>query len=186
MNPWHIQRAVRALRRGGVVLHAAEGVWGLACDPFDEAAVRRVLTLKRRPVAKGLIVMGGDSPEFDPELQALDESDRARVLATWPGPVTWILPNRRFPRWITGGRRDVAVRVPGHPQARALARTFGGPLVTTSANRTGLPAPCSALAARRLMREPGPLAPDYLLPGEVLAPGAPSRILTLSGAVLRA
>ena len=132
------------------MLHATEGVWGLACDPFDAQAVARLLALKRRPLAKGLIVIGASESCFTPELEALESSaERKMVVDAWPGAVTWILPNVRFPGWITGGRDAVAVRVPGHPQARALAEAFGGPLVSTSANRSGEPAPTSGLKARR-------------------------------------
>ena len=197
MNDWHIRRAVLSLRQGGVVLHATEGVWGLACDPFDPFAVDHILQLKGRAVSKGLILIGADAAAFEPELDQLNVADRSRVLDSWPGAVTWILPNHRFPEWITGGRDQVAVRVPGHPQARALARAFGGPLVSTSANPSGRPPARSALTARRQFRagrsagdnqaEPleFPAARDYVLPGEVLSPGAPSQIRTLSGAVLR-
>lgn len=180
LNTWHLQRAVRALNAGGIVLHAAEGVWGLACDPFDEQAVARLLVLKVRRWQKGLIVIGEDPARFAPELDSLTTADRTRVLASWPGAVTWILPNRRFPDWITGGGAGVAVRVPGHPQARALCRAFDGALVSTSANRSGQPPATAALVARRKFPAAEyPLEQDYVLPGEVLAPGGPSAIHTL-------
>lgn len=186
INAWHLDLAVRALDQGALVLHAAEGVWGLACDPFDALAVTRLLALKGRPVEKGLILIGACAEVFEPELSLLCEPDRAQILASWPGAETWILPNCQFPYWITGANSGVAVRVPGHPQARALAEAFDGPLVSTSANPSGLPAPVSALGARRRMATrdfPGP--DDYILPGEVLTPGAPSRIQTPAGELLR-
>lgn len=200
VSDWHLQLAVRSLRAGGLVLHATEGVWGLACDPFDGDAVAALLALKGRAVTKGLILIGSDSGTFAPELADVAADDQVRVLASWPGAVTWILPNHRFPAWITGGRDEVAVRVPAHPQARALAQAFGGPLVSTSANASGRAPARRALIARRQLRNryrgaaaagrhdvhgfPGPR--DYVLPGEVLSPGAPSQIRTLSGRVLRA
>lgn len=58
LNTWHLKLAVRALRAGGLVLHATEGVWGLACDPFNASAVSRLLDLKGRAVGKGLILIG--------------------------------------------------------------------------------------------------------------------------------
>jgi len=167
-------------------MHAAEGVWGLACDPFEPLAVRRLLDLKGRPASKGLIVIGESAAVFAPELAAVNARLRQQVLDSWPAPETWILPNRQFPYWITGDHAGVAVRVPGHPQARALAGAFGGPLVSTSANPSGRPAPVSLLQARRRFRGrcfPG--SDDYILPGEVLEPGAASRIRTLSGETLR-
>ncbi len=193
MSDWHIRLGVRALRAGGLVLHATEGVWGLACDPFDAVAVGELLRLKGRDVSKGLIVIGTDAHAFDPELGDLDSELRARVAESWPGAVTWIVPNRRFPTWITGGRDQVAVRVPGHPQARALAGGFGGPLVSTSANASGHPPARHVGQALRQLRlagrqtgRPFPGPRDYVLPGAVLSAGAPSQIRTLSGQVLRA
>lgn len=176
-----VTQAAARLRESGVILHATEGVWGLACDAFDEAAVARLLSLKQRPVSKGLIVIGASEVEFGPELAALGSSERSAVLESWPGAVTWLVPNKQFPRWITGGRTTVAVRVPGHPQARALCAEFGGPLVSTSANPGGRPPALTALTARGYF----PRQVDYLLPGDVIRPGISSSIRDLSGAVLR-
>ncbi|MEZ5594889.1 MAG: Sua5/YciO/YrdC/YwlC family protein [Pseudomonadales bacterium] len=53
---------------GGVVLHATEGVWGLACDASDTTAVSRILTIKRRAATKGLILIGGLAAAFADEL----------------------------------------------------------------------------------------------------------------------
>ena len=187
MNAWHLRLAADTLRRGGLVLHATEGVWGFACDPFDAGAVERLLTLKGRDPRRGLIVIGADSADFAPELDALEPGERDEVEASWPGPVTWVLPNRRFPRWITGGRPTVAVRVPGHPQARALCRAFGAPLVSTSANMSG-----HAPARRRLQAialHASLVGQDgvdcYLLPGETQGRRGPSEIRTLNGVRLR-
>ena len=186
MSWWHVRRAVRALQTGGVVMHATEGVWGLACDPFDEAAVARLLVLKKRNLGKGLIVIGEAAERFENELDSLGSEDRARIVQTWPGRVTWILPNQMFPYWITGGRDEVAVRVPGHRQARELCREFGGPLVSTSANQSGQPAAVNGLQARRRFRAAEfPTPDDYILPGEVATPGRPSLIRTLAGSTLR-
>lgn len=174
--------AARVLRGGGIVAHATEGVWGLACDPFDARAVQRVLAAKARPASQGLIVICADAEGFAAELGALDAALAARLRASWPGPTTYLVPNARFGEHITGGRDTVAVRVPGHAQARALARTFGGPLVSTSANRSGEP-PC--LAAEAVTAALGD-AIDCVLPGEIGARGGPSRIIDArSGKTLR-
>ena len=57
-----IAEVVAALRRGGVVAYPTEAVWGLGCDPRDEAATRRLLALKQRDVDKGLILIRGAVP----------------------------------------------------------------------------------------------------------------------------
>lgn len=176
-----LSQAAQCIAAGGVVLHATEGVWGFACDPFSEAAVERVLAIKARPVDKGLIVIGADIQQFAPELDALQPDARRQVLRTWPGPVSWVVPNVRFPKWVTGGRATVALRVPGHPQARALAAAVAGPLVSTSANRSGEPAVLSEEDARAQFST----VVDLILHGEVLEPGSPSTLRTLDGQRLR-
>ena len=187
MNRWQLQLAVRALDAGGIVLHATEGVWGLACDPCDESAVARLLVMKGRPLSKGLIVIGAEAGDFQAELSDLEDSERTTVEASWPGSVTWVVPNVAFPFWITGGRESVAIRVPGHRQARSLCHAFGRPLVSTSANHSGRKAPVNCWQAHRQFARVGfPGQLDYLLPGRVCDPGQPSQIRTPSGATLRA
>jgi len=173
-------------------MHATEGVWGLACDPWDPAAVSRLLDLKGRAAAKGLIVIGHDLAAFEPELAALPAAERAAVADSWPGAVTWILPNRQFPAWITGDRMTVAARVPGHPQARALVEAHGAPLVSTSANPSGFAPPRNRFQARarfETLRRGARLhrrhVGFYFLPGETAGRRGPSEIRTVSGAVLR-
>jgi L-threonylcarbamoyladenylate synthase len=185
MSWWHLQIAARILRSGGIVVHATEGVWGLACDPFDGQAVGRVLALKQRSTGKGLILIGADPTQFAAELGCLSVPEQSAVLASWPGPETWIVPNRTFPAWITGGRDQVAVRVPGHVQARALCEIFGGPLVSTSANLSGQAPPVTELGARARYFGSRRCV-DYLLPGQVNRPGVASRIRSPDGRVLRA
>ncbi len=181
MNLWQIKRAAATLQAGGVVLHATEGVWGLACDPFNLSAVRRVLALKQRPLDKGLILVSHDAALFAPELDALDDAERAVVRSSWPGAQTWVLPNQRFAQWITGGRDSVAVRVTAHPQVRALCEAVGWPIVSTSANPTGRAAARNQLKARAYFHR----LVDYVLPGETLHGHGPSRISTPNGEVLR-
>ena len=182
MSDSALHAAVKVLRRGGVVAHASESVWGLACDPFDDAAVAKVLAIKGRDAAKGLLLIAADAGVFAPEIDGLDEATKQRILASWPGAVTWVVANHRFGQWITGGRDTVAIRVPGHEQARSLAQAFGGALVSTSANRTGRPAARTALEVESRLGD----AVDYLLPGTVGGRRSASRIVdAVSGEVLR-
>lgn len=175
----------RALREGGVVAYPTEAVWGLGCDPFNEAAVLSVLAIKQRDVAKGMILIAAERAQFDGLLDwdALPVERRAAVEATWPGPNTWIVPaTTRVPRWITGTHAGVAVRVSAHPIVAALCKAFGGPLVSTSANRAGEP---PALDCGQL--DPALLALlDGVCEGETGGLAAPTPIRdALTGAVLR-
>src|SRR3546814_11699547 len=57
--------AAATLHAGGVIAYPTEAVWGLGCDPFDEAAVLRVLAIKQRPVDKGLILVAASTAQPD-------------------------------------------------------------------------------------------------------------------------
>ncbi len=138
MNHWQIRQAARIVHRGGLIAYPTEAVYGLGCDPLNAAAVQRLLALKQRPMDKGLILIAADLDQLRPFLQPLSAEDEATVLATWPGPVTWLLPARaETPRWLRGRHDTLAVRVTDHPLAAALCRRLGHPLVSTSANRSG-------------------------------------------------
>ena len=138
MASLRISQAVRALVAGGVVACPTEAVWGLSCDPGNEAAVLRLLAMKQRPVEKGLILVAADMAQFAWLLGDLDGSARSKLELSWPGATTWLVPHGgRVPPWVCGEFDTVAVRVSAHPTVQALCRAFDGPLVSTSANIGG-------------------------------------------------
>ncbi|WP_440224568.1 L-threonylcarbamoyladenylate synthase [Dokdonella sp. MW10] len=132
--------AVARLRQGGVVAYPTEAVWGLGCDPLDEAAVRKLFALKQRPSGLGVVLIGADVAQVMPFIGDVPAPALARAAATWPGPHTWIFPrSSRVPAWISGEHAGIALRVTAHPVAAALCRAFGSALVSTSANPHGMP-----------------------------------------------
>lgn len=119
--------------------YPTEAVWGLGCDPFDQQAVYRILDLKSRSAEKGLILVAARIEQFSFLLQGLSDQQRNRLLSTWPGPYTWLVPHhQRVPRWIHGEHDTVAIRVTAHTVTSQLCDAFGGPLVSTSANPQGI------------------------------------------------
>ncbi len=169
--------------RGGVVAYPTEAVWGLGCDPDDPAAVARVIALKGRDPGKGLILVAAELAMLAPYLRGLQPRWIARMTATWPGPVTWLIPdNGRALPLVTGGQGTVAVRVTAHPVAAALSRAFGGAIVSTSANPQGL-APATRLREVKAYFGAGV---DHYTSGRVGLRRRPSEIRDLrSGAVIR-
>lgn len=183
-SPVHLSLAVRALRDGGVIGYATESVWGLGCDPWNEQAVARIWDIKRRDPGKGLILIAADWMQIAPLLVDLDAGQQSLLRASWPGPVTWLVPvSDSFPAWLRGRHESVALRVSAHHGVQALCRAFGGPLVSTSANRAGRPAARSLFELRQ--RLGGEL--DYILPGRLGGLARPTEIRDLiSRRVIRA
>jgi len=184
MNHWHIRQAVRAIDAGGIVAYPTEAVFGLGCDPLNAHALARLLALKGRPVDKGLILIADRFEALAPFLAPLDAATRRRVEASWPGPVTWLLPARPEVSPLLRGRHDtLAVRVTAHPLAAVLCAAFGGALISTSANPAGRPPARSALAARRYFGA----ALDGLLNGPLGGSARPTSIRDgRSGSLVRA
>lgn len=139
LSDLEFKTACDALARGGVIAYPTEAVWGLGCDPANADAVQRILKLKNRPAAKGLIVVAADMDQVADLLEPLDTTQLDQLRATWPGPVTWIIPDPRgvFSHWVKGEHPSIAVRVSAHPVVQQLCLEFGGPIVSTSANIAG-------------------------------------------------
>jgi len=140
-----LEQALDALRAGGVIAYPTEAVWGLGCDPDDDRALTRLLRLKAREPAKGMILVAASIGQFAPWLEGLPMALHAPLVASWPGPTTWLVPdNGRAHRLVRGDHDRVALRVSDHPLVVSLCEAFGGPVVSTSANRAGEPPAISA------------------------------------------
>jgi L-threonylcarbamoyladenylate synthase len=173
VSSFRLRRAADLLRRGGLLAYATEGVFGIGCDPGNHEALCRLIAAKGRSKSKGLILIAASLEQALQHAEVPDEAMLAQVRASWPGPVTWVLPARPdVSPLVTGGRDSVAVRVTAHCGAAALCEAFGGALVSSSANLSGRPAAKSLLSARRALGG----RVDAILPGQTGGLGRPSTI----------
>ena len=164
VNHWKIKQAANVILSGGVVAYPTEAVYGLGCNPLDSTAVIRVLGIKNRSMEKGLILLAASMDQLEAFVSIPSESIRKKISATWPGPVTWLLPAKPgVPGTLTGAHTTLAVRVSAHPIAQALCREIDQPIVSTSANRESAPPARSALAIRRIFDQ----EIDFILHGKV-------------------
>ncbi|GGB53336.1 threonylcarbamoyl-AMP synthase [Oceanisphaera marina] len=185
MNLQSLQLALEQLHQGGVIGYATEAVFGLGCDPDNGDAVARLLEIKQRPIDKGLVLIAADFSQLVPylDLAALPQGRLEIILASWPGPFTWIIPAKpEVPVWLKGRFNSLAVRVTAHQQVHDLCLAFGKPLVSSSANKSGEP---PARTDIQLTEQLG-VELDYVLPGQTDGLANPSLIRDGStGAVLR-
>jgi len=146
-----IKNAAKALVNGHLVAFPTETVYGLGADATNEKAVSRIYSVKGRPVGHPLIVHISSINKL--EKWATDIPDYAIRLARdfWPGPMTLILPRTKLAKdFITGGQKNVGLRVPAQPIALALLKKFedkgGQGVAAPSANRFGAVSPTTAEA----------------------------------------
>ena len=131
-----VSAAARAIKRGEIVGVPTDTVYGLAVDPYDEAALDRLYDLKGREEGKPIAILVAD---LDQGLLLGAMSDRALDLADryWPGAVTLVVPRLdTAPTWLGDpARRTIALRCPNHPVTLDLL-SMTGPLAVSSANRS--------------------------------------------------
>lgn len=179
---WRIMPAARTVAAGGVIAYPTEAVYGLGCLPTDWP-IRRLLHIKQRSPQKGLILVAASIEQLLSFVVFPDEASRRQVQATWPGPVTWLLPARRgVSSWLTGSHTTLAVRVSAHPLVKTLCH-YTGPLVSTSANRAGAEPVRDAARLRAGLGR----SLDYVLVGRVGDSRRPTAIRdATTGALIRA
>lgn len=169
---------------GGVFAYPTEAVWGLGCDPFNAEAVNRLLDIKSRHHAKGLILITGDIKHVDQLLSYLPLPLQEKARTYWPGHTTLLIPDYAgiIPEVIRGEHLSVAVRVSQHPFIQWFSREVSPLLVSTSANKAGGPA-CRSMT--EVQKKLGQIL-DYIAPGDTLGHESPSRIIDLeSGRIIR-
>ena len=175
-----IHRAGRILRSGGVVAYPTEGLFGLGCIPDDADAVFRILSIKKRSPALGLVLIASNIEQLEGWAELPMGTHLESSIAR---PVSWIVPaTPSVPYWIKGEHRGLAVRLTTHPVAMALCDAADSLLVSTSANVAGSPPARSAFVLRRRFRS----LVDYIVPGPCGPAAGASEIRDLqSGKVIR-
>lgn len=183
MRRWYIKEAPTALqlneiaqllRDGKVILLPTDTIYGLHALATDAAAADRIAEMKGRDETKPFIVLAASIDQvvdlgIDADIDLL-----RRLNEVWPAPLTAILPLPE-PIPASRGASSLAVRIPALDWLRDLvART--GPLVSTSANRSGEPPVESPLNLARDLHD----SLDAIVDGGPRA-GEPSAILDLTG-----
>jgi len=169
-----LREAAQLLRHGRVVAYPTDTLYGLAVDPRNSDAVRRLFELKERAETSALTLIAADS------VQAKD-AGKFNALASrlaarwWPGPVTIVVTARQIvAREALAGGTTVGIRVPDHAVAQALAREFGFSITATSANRSGSPAAVSAEDVLTMLPDI-----DAVIDGGPVKGGAPSTLVSV-------
>jgi len=128
----------RCIASGGVAVFPSDGLYGLACDPLDEAAIERIHRIKGRDDGKPSAVLYFSSLAMRELLDDFGPRTTEVARALLPGPVTLIVPNpgRRYPLACRDDPERLGVRVIGGPLQGAMC-----PVFQTSANLSGEPAP---------------------------------------------
>lgn len=137
-----LNKALDVLRAGGVILYPTDTIWGLGCDATNAEAVRRIYSIKQRADNKSLIVLVDSAARIDSYVQNAPEVAFSLIeLATSPLTVIFEGAKNLADNVINAEDQSVGIRVATDDFCPTLIQRFRKPIVSTSANISGQPAP---------------------------------------------
>lgn len=175
--PDGVSRCASIVKRGGVVVFPTDTVYGIGCDPYNDAAVTRIFSIKGRGEGKPLPVLAA-GVENAQKLVRLGKVGMLLVKRYWPGALTIVAPlaDHRISAGVLAGKKSLAVRVPAGACTLALL-SLCKYLVGTSANPSGMPSP-------RTAQEVSLTGYDAILVDTAPAIGKESTIVDVTGPTL--
>lgn len=181
-QPEAVAEAADVLSHGGLVVFPTDTFYGLAADPRNSDAIDRVFQVKGRSPGQALPLVAASLDQVERAVGTLSVLTRRLARSFWPGPLTLVV--EAGPDVVCaalGEAGTVAIRVPNQAVARALCARVGYPVVSTSANRSGRPAPSTADEAIESL---GGVV-DLVLDSGPAGGGEPSTIVDARGEVVR-
>jgi L-threonylcarbamoyladenylate synthase len=172
-----LKRAAESILSGGVVAIPTESFYGLAVNPTDVRAIKRLFDVKKRRGDQPILLLIPSVEHLDQYVIHVPHIAYQLMNEFWPGGLTLIFEAKpSLPRELTAGTGKIGVRLSSHPIPTALAQAVGTPITGTSANISGQPA-CSS--AKEVFRGLGDKV-DLILDGGETAGGKGSTVLDVT------
>jgi L-threonylcarbamoyladenylate synthase len=137
-----VNKSAAILRKGGIILYPTDTVWGLGCDATNEEAVQKIFRIKKRSEAKSMIVLVGEAHQVD--FYAAVPAVAKDLVEFAEKPLTIIYPKAKgLAKSLVAEDGSVGIRVVKDEFCQHLIHFLHRPLVSTSANISGEPAPAN-------------------------------------------
>ncbi len=133
-----INKAVKILSDGGIIIYPTDTVYGIGCDIFNRDALERIFNIKNDSGSKLFSFICSDLKDIAKYAKVSDYAYRT-MKHLLPGPYTFILPAaKQVPKKLWSNRKTVGIRVPNHPISLRIVKELGHPIISTSTtNRKG-------------------------------------------------
>ncbi|RYU90231.1 threonylcarbamoyl-AMP synthase [Mucilaginibacter terrigena] len=136
-----INKALKVIQDGGIILYPTDTIWGIGCDATNTDAIKKIYQLKQRSESKSMIIL----VDIDNKLPSYisEVPDIAYDLIEYAeNPLTLIMPGaKNISPALIAEDGSVGIRVTSHPFCQQLIQRLRKPLVSTSANISGQPSP---------------------------------------------
>ncbi|NCF75462.1 MAG: threonylcarbamoyl-AMP synthase [Xanthomonadaceae bacterium] len=128
-----IEEAVKILKKGGLIAFPTETIYGLGADALNINAVKKVYSIKKRPLNKPLIIQLANKKDISKFTKNVSKKTNILINKFWPGALTIVFKKSKLiPNIITTDK--IAIRIPDNKIALAIIKKFGHPITGTSAN----------------------------------------------------
>ena len=136
-----IEKAVRVIRKGGIILYPTDTIWGIGCDATNPKAVERIFMLKRRADSKSMLTLTNDIESLYRILKNVPRTALDLIeVATDPLTIIYDSPVGIAPNLLAPDG-SLGIRITKECYSQELCRRARVPIVSTSANISGHPAP---------------------------------------------
>lgn len=136
-----IDKALATLKKGGIILYPTDTIWGIGCDATDSDAVKRIFDLKKRADAKAMLMLVGSDGQLQQFVTEVPDAAWQLIDAA-VNPVTVIYDRPRgIAPELLAADGSAGFRITSEAFSRTLCQRLRRPLVSTSANVSGHPAP---------------------------------------------
>jgi L-threonylcarbamoyladenylate synthase len=182
LSQWQLGFIANTLKQSGVIAYPTESVYGLGCDPQQLVALQRLITIKKRAIDKGLIILVSRIEQALPFIQPLTQEQLLQISKKQPRATTWLVPRKStLSELLCGQHKKIAIRLTQHPIAKAICDYSDKALVSTSCNISGKPAIKQTTVVRNKMIG----RVDQIVAGQC-GGQAPSQIIDLlTGKIIR-
>jgi len=132
-NPKEIEKVVKVLQKGGLVIYPTDTVYGLGCDITNTKAMNKIARMKGVKLEKAnFSFICNDLSHLSDYVKQIDTATYKILKRALPGPYTFILPGSNSLPKVFKKKKTVGIRIPDNNVARAIVATLGNPIVSTS------------------------------------------------------
>ena len=164
------------LKNGKIAVYPTDTIYGVGTNAFCLSAVKKIYKLKCRADRKPLPVLVDDISKIKKIVKKIPSGAEKLAKNFWPGPLTFVFETNELGTMLTGGRKNIAVRIPDNKVLRSIIREMTYPLIGTSANVSGKKnCRCVSDLDKKILKNV-----DIIIDGGIVKWGKPSTVLNVS------
>lgn len=172
-----IKRAIKIIKRGGVLICPTDTVYGLIADATNEKIAQKIFKIKKRQKNKAIPIFVKDI-KMAKKFAIINKKQEKILRGKWPGKFTFVL-KRRKEKIFGVDKKTIALRIPDYKFINILLKKLNRPLIGTSANISGKPASTNIKEILEQFERRG-IKPDLVLNAGDLPESKPSRVIDLT------